>query len=323
MSQVIWFGLCVIWFGLCVICFGLCLCVIWFGLCVIICNCEFLLYANLPFCNHNRDTSVTVSDKSTKRMSNAYAELEARFGPVPSGKNPDTYYSYLQLPETDEHCAKVDVKSGLWYNCLTCGRDVTNRSGRPFTMGRWNEHKENDSGHVAIVRRQREVRRLKLKQKNDEELTSLETDELKQLSRKQVPMGQFFGRVTSKKEIAKSLRRGMNNNEVEVFNVEEATSVTRTDSTAAQSLPVESNVRPRTCEGVFPDYRKPDFQPFLKAYCLYASINSNAHYVVDFVGASTRNRTPQMFARECTRTNGEPRGVKNPTFQCDHCHTLK
>ena len=49
------------------------------------------------------------------------------------------------LPDNNEHCSKVDMKTGLWYLCAICTKKVPCRKGMPFTVARWKDHEVSPS----------------------------------------------------------------------------------------------------------------------------------------------------------------------------------
>jgi hypothetical protein len=55
------------------------------------------------------------------------------------------YSEFMNLLNADEHCPKMDVASGRWVWCCLCNMEVASRSGQPFTLVRWSEHKSNKS----------------------------------------------------------------------------------------------------------------------------------------------------------------------------------
>ena len=58
----------------------------------------------------------------------------------------------MDLPVTDPHCESVDMIEGMWYNCSLCKTRVKVRSGRAWTMSRWNDH-ISQNGHHDLLKK--------------------------------------------------------------------------------------------------------------------------------------------------------------------------
>ena len=75
----------------------------------------------------------------------------------PPSVNTSTYCEFMCLPQTDNHCKAVDKKNGLWYDCNDCDEIVKSREDRPYTLGRWYEHKKFKKHIYAVAKTERRL----------------------------------------------------------------------------------------------------------------------------------------------------------------------
>jgi hypothetical protein len=63
--------------------------------------------------------------------------------PIPSNSSASStkHSEFINLPKSQKYCQSVDTAFGMNYCCALCGV-VPVRSGRPYTIGRWNEHEQ-------------------------------------------------------------------------------------------------------------------------------------------------------------------------------------
>ena len=59
----------------------------------------------------------------------------------------------------DKYCVYVDTENGMWCMCVLCGF-VPVKNGRPFTIGRWIEHK-NSASHNRKVEQHKHIENIK------------------------------------------------------------------------------------------------------------------------------------------------------------------
>ena len=176
-------------------------------------------------------------------------------------------------------------------------------------MGRWNDHENNDPTHLQNVRRTKMVATLKLKKKSKtEKLSSLEEDALKQNTRNQVSLNQFFAKKKSTTSSAS------------VASASAALPATMAnESELPQSQP--SKMKGISCEGILAGFAKTDMQPYLAAYVLYASIADNSIYRAGYVG---QLRLAQIYHRECNGKFGSKRKTTQGThYSCDDCDNVR
>ena len=227
-----------------------------------------------------------------------------------------SYRAFSSLPKNNKHCSSVDTKTGLWYFCATCTKQVQCRKGRAFTVARWNDHELSPS-HRENVRRLNEVHRLELKQKaKSAKLTSLEKHALKQLTKSQSPLQQFFQMKLSKK--AKEQLATL-----PVMTV--PTAADSTDTVNEDVVEVYSIVSPLTrgvCEGVLPDFRG-QLKNALRVYSIYASIDVNSSYKLGYVGGRHEKKA-QVFSKVCVGGKGVYRKHTNGRiFSCESCEAFR
>ena len=70
---------------------------------------------------------------------------------VPARSHSASFKAFIDLPNDDPHCTRVDVKNGSWFHCSLCDTNVKGRSDRPFTIGRWKEHIQS-SAHTTRLK---------------------------------------------------------------------------------------------------------------------------------------------------------------------------
>ena len=225
---------------------------------------------------------------------------------------------FLSLPDNNGHCSKVDTKTGLWYFCATCTKKVPCRTGRPFTLARWNDHEVSPS-HREKVRRIKETQRLALKQKaKSSNLTSIEKGTLKQLSKHQCQMQNFFSMTMSKKVSTKVKNLG-------VMTVPTPASSKTVESDLEDVVEVVDKMQPLKrgkCEGVLPDYCGL-LEDLLQPYCVYAAIDKESLYKVGYV-AGPRGKKAQVFSKKCMGGKGVYRKHQHGRiFSCNSCENLR
>ena len=70
---------------------------------------------------------------------------------VPARSHSASFKAFIDLPNDDPHCTRVDVKNGSWFYCSLCDTNVKGRSDRPFTIGQWKEHIQS-SAHTTRLK---------------------------------------------------------------------------------------------------------------------------------------------------------------------------
>jgi hypothetical protein len=108
--------------------------------------------------------------------------------------------------------------------------------------------------------------------------------------------------------------------------VTEAQAQTVPDDAAVSHSPADASAGPgksdpmrRSCEGIFPDYEKKQFQDQLNEYILHATINATSLYEPKSVG---NTGWTNLFMRTCNG-KGILRETKNGNIHsCNDCHIL-
>ncbi len=95
------------------------------------------------------------------------------------------YSEFINLPNADEHCSKVDVAGGGWVWCCLCNMEVASRSGRPFILVRWSEHKSNKSHCMKM-------KSTDLKRKPECDLDRFKQSRVKNKRKTQFGLASFF-----------------------------------------------------------------------------------------------------------------------------------
>ena len=204
---------------------------------------------------------------------------------LPAGKHKSSYNKFTNLPADDSCCVEIDILLGLWYVCKYCGK-VYAKKLSPFTVGRWNEHK-NYEKHTTAVKNADALEKLKLKEKEKGgTMSSLDKSRLKGLKfTASTMMTNYFGKAKAGK--------------------------------ASSTKPIAkfTTPKPKMCEGLLKDYGKGSVQPKLAAFGMYCAVNSNSSYKVGTVGDSNNTYTT-IFSKECVRGAGSSiMGFR----QCDSC----
>ena len=214
------------------------------------------------------------------------------------------------MPQTIDFCKRVDIKTGLWYDC-GCGKRVPVREGRPWTIGRFNDHLKHDAKHRDWIRRTTEMKQLELKKKSDgQELTTTEKSTLLQLMKVQTPMSTFF------QPLPKPDGKGSIPSTKETVPKVNADTV---DLTAGGS----PSRKLATCEGILPDYCKKGIYEYLRVYALYSTVHELASYVIRYM-VMRRHSFAQLFSKGCTRGRGVMRNTRKGTiFSCPECDRLR
>ena len=215
------------------------------------------------------------------------------------------------------------MKNGVFYDCRTCGSSVKGRDDRPYTLGRWNEHKKCSEQHrIALQRKDREKELRLMAKKNDGTMTSRDEAELKHVSHKQVSIrGLFLPRMSKKEKNKKVLIAAAGEQTQSVSASQSAIDLTITSEpkiTTSKNLAGRTRL-PGSCEGVFPDYGdRQGMQKKLVVYGSYAAIGEQSAYKADVVGPFA-----QIFAKECNGAGASVRNsLKQKIFQCDNCNNL-
>ena len=75
--------------------------------------------------------SLEISKTCTKVVSlKDLASLEATYGKVPQGKTASSCCGFIQIPLTNQHCVRVDVKKGMWCFCKACNKAINVRDSK-------------------------------------------------------------------------------------------------------------------------------------------------------------------------------------------------
>lgn len=245
--------------------------------------------------------------------------------------------NFLNLPQVMTYCSKVDTANGCWYFCGLCNKEVPCRTGRPFTLARWNDH-EKCPEHKQHLRRLEELERIKLKKKaQSTKLTSLEAKCLKQLALKQDVMMKFYSVTESQKsknkahstslsvtsrsvtESQSSQNQAQKNTSSTVIDVESVVDLERVDP--------EPTLIPRAkrgqCEGIVPGYRRA-MKDSITAYCLYASVDSKSAYKVGYANDPHKGTCSQLFSTACkvNKTTFRKHNAGN-LFSCTNCEAVR
>ena len=81
--------------------------------------------------------------------------------------------------------------------------------------------------------------------------------------------------------------------------------------------PVKSDPKKRSCEGIYPDYQKKEFQTQLDAYLLFCTISATSLYHANSVGSTGLTN---LYMRTCKEI-GQLRKTKlGQIHSCDDCH---
>ena len=84
---------------------------------------------------NNSSADVSKSLESSKTCTKVVslkdlASLEATYGKVPQGKTASSCCGFIQIPLTNQHCVRVDVKKGMWCFCKACNKAINVRDSK-------------------------------------------------------------------------------------------------------------------------------------------------------------------------------------------------
>ena len=171
--------------------------------------------------------------------------------------------------------------------------EVASRSGWPFTLVRWSEHKSNKSHCMKM-------KLADLKRKHECDLDRFEQSRFKNERKTQIGLASFF--FGTKKNSATDMSKSCANpsSDVAIGTVDTTSNVAAAAGSVLLTAPstgVSSMTRNLTsCQGIFADYcgRMKDN---LIAFSVHASIQGTSTYIFGFVGQS---HFPQLFSKICT-----------------------
>ncbi|KAL3789339.1 hypothetical protein HJC23_006493 [Cyclotella cryptica] len=199
---------------------------------------------------------------------------------VPPNNKAKSFQDYVDLPITDSHCQSVE---------------------RPHCHG-WPCKKSKSVDRIALLRERK---------KKGQILSKLEEKLLKDANKGSEKSLLFFMTkkppLISTSPIAKSPLDSSDDANTAVAKAEADTT----------SEAVKSDYTRKSCEGIYPDYKKKEFQELLNAYTLHATISEKAVCEPRLVG---NTGLTNFFLKTC---NGD--GVYRKTkigiiHSCDECH---
>ena len=93
------------------------------------------------------------------------------------------FIEFLDIPIIDKHCGSVYTTDGSWIKCNLCEKVIMCRTGRPFNMVLWREHKSESTNHLTKLNLEKEKQRMgaRIILNGDEVLPALQRKQLEQI----------------------------------------------------------------------------------------------------------------------------------------------
>ncbi len=269
---------------------------------------------------------VMMTEKATEMAATASS---ARSGcikklPLINSSKPD----FLNLPTTDKEVHSIDATDGLWVKCSICDSSMNKKANpprasnivltrKPFTLGRWLEHKQT-KGHTSLLGAQKQS---SLREKlADGSITRFEQGELNNLKKKQRCL-MFLPKVPHEPLLTACASSARNNSNSTTMVAAAAPGVIVDPSAPSVATAPAPMDMMKSCEGIITGYKERGDtmqQDKIAKYTEYCSIDSKIY----MGGKVIWNNLSNVFSRMCKPFSATfQKGTK--MFQCNACHGIQ